>query len=99
MPVRNGMCDDLWGVRDANGVLHVARVQRFFGSESELIKLIVRTGCSPRPVAWVRANGNHAHYAGRDLPQVVLSNGRLITEWRVVEATTCVACAAAPRSL
>lgn len=89
----------LWGVRDSNGVLHLAQVNRFFDQDNELVKIVMSTGCCPSPSYWARALGDHAWYHGARLPQVALKNGTLIVEWHVNEAPTCVACAAAPREL
>lgn len=85
---------DFWVCRDTNGVLHAAKIERFFDGHNQLVQLQGCTGCRPRVQSCSVPQGD---WHGKKLPPLSIgdSNGRngiTLIEYWVREAPTCVTC-------
>lgn len=80
---------DVWSVRDAAGLIHTAKVGRFYNGGS-LRAIQVATACHPA-VKQVTNDRNQDWSSAALLPQIVLADF-VITEWRLREDPTCIAC-------
>ena len=86
--------DDTWVCRDIDGLLHVAKVERYFDSRDRLVQIQACTACRPRVQSSSIPPGD---WAGTKLPPLMIGNnyGRwaiTLIEFRIQEAPTCVHC-------
>lgn len=90
---------DTWVCRDTNGVLHVAKIERYFDDHNKLIQVQGCTACRPSVSTYTSPPGD---WSGRKLPPLSLGNEHgkdriTLIEFWVREAPTCVRCAALAR--
>jgi hypothetical protein len=92
----NVTTSDFWVCRDDEGLLHNAKVTRFFDAAGRLTSIQVASACRPR-VQQTPIDPSSGYHAA-NLPPTTLSNpwGRdriTLVEYRIREAPTCVRCA------
>jgi hypothetical protein len=98
---------DIWAVRDADGLVHMAQVIRFFSDNVDglITSLNVSTAC--HPAATMVGNPQNLTWTGHRLPRVdfhdpVTTPGTpiaaklrfTVVDWNVREAPTCLMCIA-----
>lgn len=92
---------DTWVCRDTDGVLHVAKVDRYFDGHNKLVQIQGCTACRPSVSSCLAPAGD---WSGAKLPPLTLGNqwGKdciTLVEYRIREAPTCVRCAVLARPL
>lgn len=86
---------DTWVCRDTAGLLHVAKVERYFDQYDKLVKIQACTACRPSVQSSSVLPGD---WAGTKLPPLLIGNNHghwaiTLIEYRVRESPTCVHCA------
>lgn len=90
---------DTWVCRDTDGVLHVAKVERYFDDHNKLVGMQGCTACRPMVSSCTVPSGD---WGGAKLPPLTLGsrwNEAYLTlvEFWIREAPTCVRCAVLAR--
>lgn len=90
---------DIWVCRAADGVLHIAKVERYFNSDHQLRLMQGCTAC--RPVT-LRCASSPGVWTGTVLPPLVIDTPAnlpviMLVAYDVSEAPTCVTCVAMGR--
>lgn len=90
---------DFWTCRDTDGLLHAAKIERFFDARDVLVRMQGCTACRPRVQSCAIPSGD---WHGKELPPLALGdrndrNGIVLIEYWVREAPTCVTCVAMGR--
>jgi hypothetical protein len=98
---------NIWAVRDADGLVHMAQVVRFFSEDVDGLITALQVSTTCHPASTMVGNPQRQPWSGQVLPRTglhdpVTSPGTpiaaklrfTIVEWNVREAPTCLSCVA-----